>query len=200
MMNSILLSFILMLLVLLSSTHASAESYKWTDQWGDIHFTDDRTKIPSGARVKVMGQGSSNLSLVNNPHKNLNNLAAEIPYSMVNNSMIIQASVNGVAMRMILDTGASFVVIPPAIASRAGIVTEGKKKTKLATANGKVSAPQVFIDYLKVGSFSEEKIPAVVKNILKEDPRLGLLGMSFLERFKFQIDQDRSLLLLLEKR
>ena len=173
--------------------------YKWTDRWGSIHFTDDVRSIPKGATVKKLGSGGGHVSTVANPHQNLKQLKVEVPYSMIGNSMIIKTSVNGVPMRMILDTGASLVMIPPAVAKRAGIQTEKVKQTKLITANGKTSAPQVFIDELKTGSVSERSVKALVKTILKEAPDLGLLGMSYLERFKFHIDQDREVLLL-EKR
>ena len=138
---------------------------------------------------------AGSLSTVTNPAFNLGKGRAQVPYRTAGSAMMVEGSVNGVAVRFIVDTGASFVVIPPAVAERAGIETVEAPRVSVQTANGLVQAPLVNISRLKIGRLSQRRVAAVVQNI-SSDGQMGLLGMSFLSAYKMTVDQSHSMLLL----
>jgi aspartyl protease family protein len=96
---------------------------------------------------------------------------------------IVKAQVNGVSMTMLVDTGASTVVLKPAEAQRLGIDVEGLRYTvPVQTANGTTYAAHVRLRNMKVGAISLDDVEALVAKpgTLKEN----LLGMSFLSRLR----------------
>jgi len=103
---------------------------------------------------------------------------------------------------LMLDTGSSLVVLRKDIAKKLGINLEGVKPDgKLTMADGKqINAKQIVLDSIKVENVEAQGVEAAI--ILDEisDAGLqdGLLGMSFLKKFNFKVDQ-RNKKLILEK-
>lgn len=96
---------------------------------------------------------------------------------------IAKTRANGVVLTMLIDTGASTVVLKPADAQRAGIDTDRLKySVPVQTANGTTYAAHVRLRTLAIGRISLEDVDALVAkpNALKEN----LLGMSFLSRLR----------------
>ena len=94
-----------------------------------------------------------------------------------------RTSVNGVVLTMLVDTGASTVVLKPADAQRLGIDTDKLRYTvPVQTANGTTYAAHVRLRTLTVGPISLNDVEALVAKpgALKEN----LLGMSFLSRLR----------------
>jgi aspartyl protease family protein len=95
----------------------------------------------------------------------------------------VRASVNGQSMTLMVDTGASSVVLKPADAERAGVDLDKLSYTvAVDTANGMTYAAAVRLRTLAVG-------PLVVRNVDALVARPGsvkenLLGMSFLRRLR----------------
>lgn len=131
------------------------------------------------------------LSIVHSPKKEL----FEINYFYRNGSMIVNGSVNGIPMRFVVDTGASLVAIPPAIAEQAGIKSTTGKNVRLQTANGIVSAPLVEIDQVIADRVSITNVLGVIQQV-SSDPGLGLLGMSFFGRQKITINHEKNTIVL----
>lgn len=104
-----------------------------------------------------------------------------------------RADVNGTAVRFIVDTGASEVVLSRQDAARAGIDLAGLSFTGRArTANGLVATAPVRLDSLSLGGLVDRNVPARV-NAGELDA--SLLGMSYLDRFaSIEISGDRMLL------
>ncbi len=174
--------------MLFVSHAALAEIYTWTDKSGRVHYSD---KQVAGAVTKNSGTFSS----IGNPNFNVNALKQQIPFRQINGSMLVQGSVNGVSLLFVVDTGASLVVIPPAVAERAGISISGVRQVRLQTANGQVTAPMVRLNEMNVSQISRQGINAVVQKISR-DGQTGLLGMSFLSAYKLTVDHARSMLIL----
>jgi len=172
-----------------------AEIYQWVDSQGGLHFSD----TPDRTVRHLRKFHASDISVVRNPDLNMRLMNQRVPYEEVNGNMVVQGSVNGASVRFIVDTGASLVVVPPAVAKAAGLDTEGASMTKLQTANGTVRAPAVEIDRLNVAHLSMNRVKAVV---LRASPNAhtGLLGMSFLSHYRMQVDHDNHLLILEQKR
>ncbi|MDX8403768.1 MAG: TIGR02281 family clan AA aspartic protease [Mariprofundaceae bacterium] len=174
-----------------STGTAQAEIYKWVDSAGKIHFTD---KPVHGSTQ----QHSGSVSAISNPEFNLEKNRMQMQFTEQNGSMLVQGRVNGIAMQFIVDTGASYVAIPPGIAKRARINTDGVQKVTLQTANGKIEAPLIAISTIEADSVKQRSVLATVQT-LSPDGKTGLLGMSFLAKFRMTIDRDRKLILLEKK-
>ena len=95
----------------------------------------------------------------------------------------IRADVNGARMPMVLDTGASAVVLTLQSAKAAGLPTEILKfDVTVDTANGRTRAASVTLDRVAVGSIVERQVPALVAQ--PGQLSTNLLGMSFLNRLQ----------------
>lgn len=93
----------------------------------------------------------------------------------------VWATVNGAGTSMLVDTGASSVVLTQEAARAAGLPLDGLRyDTPVDTANGRVRAAAVLIDTLVVGGIVERRVPALVSP--PGALRNSLLGMSFLSR------------------
>lgn len=95
----------------------------------------------------------------------------------------IAADVNGTRIPMILDTGASTVVLTQEAARAAGLQTNTLNySATVETANGRTQAAPVTLDRLAVGGIVERSVPALVAQPGRL--RSNLLGMSFLNRLQ----------------
>jgi len=103
----------------------------------------------------------------------------------------LAASINGARVPMVLDTGASSVVLTQEAARAAGLPIEVLNySVKVETANGRTQAAAVTIDRLAVGNLVERSIPALV--VQRGQLKNSLLGMSFLNRLEsWEVRGDR---------
>jgi aspartyl protease family protein len=103
----------------------------------------------------------------------------------------LAAHINGVKVPMVLDTGASSVVLTQAAAKAAGLPIEVLDySVNVNTANGSTRAAPVTIDSLAVGTLTERSVPALVAK--PGELRNNLLGMSFLNRLQsWQVRGDK---------
>ena len=92
-----------------------------------------------------------------------------------------KAEVNGVVLELMIDTGASMVLIPHDQAAAIGINLETLEYSMpVITANGRSSVAPVMLSSIKVGSIAVFDVPAAVA--LPGRLKTGLLGMSFLDK------------------
>ena len=106
----------------------------------------------------------------------------------------VTTRVNGARVAMILDTGASAVMLTHDAARAAGLPVEVLNYTvTLETANGRTRAAPVTIDRLAVGNIVERSVPALI--VPNTQLRTNLLGMTFLNRLEsWQVTGDRLVL------
>jgi clan AA aspartic protease (TIGR02281 family) len=100
---------------------------------------------------------------------------------------------------MVLDSGASLITLSQDIAEKCGIMVKSTDPTiRLSLANGSVIlGKQVTIPKVRVGKFSAENVECAVLDV--ESGRApSLLGMSFLENFKFEINAQEGTLKMLQ--
>jgi len=177
-----------MISLLLHPIWAQAEIYKWTDQYGKVHFSDK--PVQGSEKQDIQG-----LTGINNPAFNLTQSAMQLKYQDQNGSMIVQGKVNHISMTFILDTGASLVVIPPNIAKQAHIDMNNAKPITLQTANGAAQSFLINLSNITVGQLHQSNVRATIQTV-SPNPNIGLLGMSFLSAYKMSIDHDRHLITL----
>jgi aspartyl protease family protein len=105
-----------------------------------------------------------------------------------------QAEVNGAAVNMLIDTGASSVVLTQEAAKAANLPLDLLKyDVAIETASGRTHAAAVVIDRIAVGGIVERRVPALVS--APGELKTSLLGMSFLNRLKsFEISGGRLLM------
>ncbi len=93
----------------------------------------------------------------------------------------VAARINGARVPMVLDTGASSVVLTQEAARAAGLPIEVLDYTvNVDTANGRTRAAPVTLDRLTIGGLTERAVPALV--VQQGQLKNNLLGMSFLNR------------------
>jgi len=93
------------------------------------------------------------------------------------------AKVNGASISMIVDTGASSIVLRPEDARKAGIdVSKLTYRVPVLTANGRTIAARVRLDEVSIGPLDRKGVEALVASpgALSQ----SLLGMSFLSRLR----------------
>jgi aspartyl protease family protein len=96
---------------------------------------------------------------------------------------VVKAKINGKAIHMIVDTGASTVVLRSEDARRAGIQLNALNYTiPVETANGRAFAARIRLEKVSLGDLSLDKVEALVTRpgVLHQ----SLLGMSFLSRLQ----------------
>jgi clan AA aspartic protease (TIGR02281 family) len=99
--------------------------------------------------------------------------------------------INGVRCVMILDTGASFVSLKRTFAQKASVAVDQDSTVQLHTANGIAGGKLGRASTIQLRSLQAEDVAAVVQDDAKAtfgNGVDGLLGMSFLSRFKVTID------------
>jgi aspartyl protease family protein len=95
----------------------------------------------------------------------------------------VAAQVNGARVPMVLDTGASSVVLTQDAAKAAGLPLDMLNySVNVDTANGRTRAAPVTLDRLAVGGLTERAVPALVAQA--GELKHNLLGMSFLNRLE----------------
>jgi aspartyl protease family protein len=116
-------------------------------------------------------------------------VSEKIPLRREGNSYYATVVINGKQQEMIVDSGASSVVLPYRIAIECGVKPDESGVPMIATiADGsKVKGKRVLLDSVRVGKFSAEHVEAdVLPPEAKKAPLL--LGMTFLSKFNFSIN------------
>ena len=105
----------------------------------------------------------------------------------------VATQVNGARIAMVLDTGASAVVLTQEAARTAGLPLEVLNySVHVDTANGRARAAPVTLDKVSIGGITERSVPAL---IAQGGLRTNLLGMSFLNRLQsWEVRGDRLVL------
>jgi len=103
---------------------------------------------------------------------------------------VVRGAINGRQMMMLVDTGASSVVLRPSDATRAGVDTDNLNyNVAVRTANGTTFAAPVRLRSVTVGPLEFQDVEALVAQpgSLNEN----LLGMSFLRRLRsYEFSKD----------
>lgn len=99
------------------------------------------------------------------------------------------ATVNGVSVPFMVDTGATVVTISSAHARSAGIAYTTGERGLMQTANGVTAAYKVKLDTVRLGDITLNNVDGVVLEN-NQLGRFGLLGLSFLNRTEMRRDGD----------
>lgn len=119
--------------------------------------------------------------------------SVQIPRTQ-NGDFTLHAKINGVKTSMIIDTGATSVVLTYETAKAAGLPLELLNyDVDVETAGGRARAARLTLDRLAVGKLVERSVPALV--VPRGQMKTNLLGMSFLNRLEsWEVRADRLML------
>jgi aspartyl protease family protein len=106
----------------------------------------------------------------------------------------LRARINGVSAPMVIDTGATSVVLTWETAKAAGLPLELLRyNVDVETVGGRTKAARLTLDRLAVGKLVERSVPALV--VPRGQMKTNLLGMSFLDRLeRWEVRADRLML------
>ena len=108
--------------------------------------------------------------------------AVQIPRGQ-SGEFALQAKINGIATPMVIDTGATSVVLTYETAKAIGLPLELLEyDVDVETAGGHTKAARLTLDRLAIGHLVERAVPALV--VPRGKMKVNLLGMSFLDRLE----------------
>ena len=191
-----LVVLVVILIIPMSSFIARAQVYKWTDEKGNIYFTDDDSKIPEKYRTdaesrKVPKEATTPSIETKSPSlpaaKAPESQEFQVHLSRRGGTWETEVILNGKVKRtLIVDTGASFVLIDGQTAKELDVtVGEDTPIIPMATASGWGFVPLVTLKSVRVGEAEVQNVEAV---ILTMPSGGGLLGNTFLNKFGVNID------------
>jgi len=101
--------------------------------------------------------------------------------------------IGGLSVRMMVDTGATMVVISAALADRLGLSPEAGRKWRVHTANGDAFATETVLPNVDLGTLYMKDVPALIAD--RSAGEVNLLGASFLKRLA-SVEQRNGVLVL----
>jgi len=125
----------------------------------------------------------------------------EIACAKYGNGIVVDVVLNGtVKAALVVDTGASSVVISKAIADQLDIAESKKgKRVRVTLAGGKMTtAIPIILESVEVGNFKAKNVMAAIMEKAQDAHIDGLLGMSFLSNFLVRIEPNSGTLILEE--
>ena len=190
-----LILFTMVLAVLVSSSYG--EMYKWVDEKGAVHFTDDLSNIPEKYREEAETRKPPKESSTPKPQEksdpSLPRKVSEPEGFTVDLVRSGEVSFTEVVLNerikqyFIVDTGASFTVISREAAKELGItIDENTPFIPITTASSVIFNPLVTLRSIRVGRAEVEDVDVLVHNL--PGSSAGLLGNSFLSKFKVVLD------------
>jgi len=170
--------------VLLGAGPAVAQLYRWTDSEGTTHYTTDASSIPPAFRESAEDIGAPTPGPIV-PAEPAAPPGAVIPYE--GGPLIVEAAINGVPLRLLVDTGAERTLITHAALARAGIDVSAGTPVQIRGVTGDAAAVVVSVPRLDVAGTRVGPLPVIVHTIAGQNVD-GLLGRDVLDGFTVTVD------------
>ena len=217
-----LISFLFIFGFFFTSLIYAQENYKWTDEKGNIHFSDSITGIPQRylnqvqrEKIKKEEEISPETSLeeiiVDNDEEDQEETkdkgllhSFEISYESRERSrgkMFIKVTFNDkMEASMLVDTGAEITVISLSLADRIGLFEEGRKgltSNLYGLASVAVPTFTALVDKIQIGEAEERFVPVriLLRPLFHMD---GIIGMDLMSKYSITIDSKRNVLEFIE--
>ena len=182
--------------VLAGAASVEAQMYRWTDEQGQVHYSEGLGSVPERSRSTAQP-----LSYQPPPSPEPSKPAAsppgveKIPFKL-GSPIMVSAKVNGGGpVTLILDTGADTTVINPLALWRLGISTWFAPRAEIRGATGTQRVDVVRIESIEVGQAKAGPLTIMAHDIdFKEVD--GLLGRDFLNHFNVNIDTSAGVVTL----
>jgi clan AA aspartic protease (TIGR02281 family) len=192
--------FLLMIILAVLAPSSYGDMYKWVDERGTVHFTDDLSKIPEKYREDAEPRKPSKEPVSSEmEEKSTPSPSSEAPRPsepegvevyLLRRGEIWMAEVlinERVKRHLVVDSGASFMLISPQTARELDItINENTPLIPMATVSGYILVPLVTLKSVRLGKAQAENIEAVIYTMPSGGD--GLLGNSFLNKYRMTID------------
>lgn len=194
-------SAICLLALVLQTSDASSEIFRWTDEAGNLHFAQSIREVPPQYRKQALSESSSksegSFQTYSQSIEYQGSRASgkyRIPFVAEGSLMRVNAIVNGhLEVPFIIDTGASGVSLPASAASRLGIsIGPNTQRVTMQTANGAIELPVVRLDSVELAGARVDGLMATLNPTMS----IGLLGGSFFNQFTYGVDPAASVITL----
>jgi predicted aspartyl protease len=198
--------FSLLLLLAFLTLHASRlvpvfgqEFYRWTDESGAVHFTDNLYSIPekyrdaAQKRVQPANRSPAPTTEAAPIRSAASDEAIVVPFKREGNLIIVEGTVNGTPVHFIFDTGAEITVLPSSFAGRFGVTTSDGIFITVGGIGGSLEVPLVEAD-VSIGNAEVRNLEATLNDT--PVPNTGLLGGNFLSDYKVDIRYATNQILL----
>jgi len=149
-----------------------------------VHYTTDAESIPEPFRDTAEDIGSPTPGPIV-PVVPAAPPGAVIPYN--GGPLMVDVVINGVTLRMLVDTGAERTLITHAALARAGIDVSGGTPVQIRGVTGDAAATVVSIPRLDVAGARLGPLPVIVHTIANQNID-GLLGRDVLDGFTVTVD------------
>ncbi len=187
-------------LLILSAIPCNGQMYKWVDEKGTIHFTDDISNIPERYRPDAETRKPSKETRESSPQvvkersapsplpKTTELEGKEVSLYRRHELLLTEVVLNYRVKRyFVVDSGASFTLINRETAKELGLtIDENTPFLPVATVSSIILAPLVTLKSLRAGNVEAENVDALVYTMASDKD--GLLGNTFLNRFKVVLD------------
>ncbi len=180
---------------------SAADFYRWVDQNGVVHFTDNVHNIPAKQRDTVTRIKSLDNPRTTDQPKQTPPTKASVPFEKHGQVVVIEAMLNKkTSAKFVVDTGASYTMISIATARELTIHPVHNQRTMpFQTANGVIQAPLTSLESITVGGLEVKNLTAAIHDVIPDSKVAGLLGLNFLSNFRLDIDTQKGLLHLEQK-
>ena len=211
-LNKKLFALVVFLLLALVVFPVQAKIFKWKDENGKTHFTDNPAKIPAkyreGNKVKTMKGVTEGGSSSGGDEVGDELSSAPRSYSGKSKKHVIKLKpagsgnfiaetiLNGkVRANLMVDTGASLIVISERVAKQLNMRNlNGRPQVQSTTAGGVVQSPLITFKKVQVGSAVIHDVEASVNSHMGMLD--GLLGMTFLGEFRVEMQGGNNQMIL----
>jgi predicted aspartyl protease len=185
-------------LLLAMASPAAGALYRWVDAAGVTYYTSERATIPEQYRgsaqelehpsARAPQPAASPVSPAASP---TSGAVVALPTGA---PIMVDARLNGVPLRLVLDTGADRTVISPTALTRAGIDTAGAMPFRISGVTGSSAASLVNVPRLDIAGAQVGPLGVVAFAVPGGFD--GLLGRDVLDAFTVTFDpaQNRATL------
>src|SRR2546427_7287169 len=133
------------LAVCLVATPAAAQLYRWTDGEGTVHYTADLDALPPAPRAarQLLSAPQPRPAPPPGPEPTVLRAGSGAPIT-------VAARLNGIALTLVVDTGADRTVLSPSAIERAGFGGQSGRPVQIVGATGVTTAVLVTVPLLDV--------------------------------------------------
>ena len=197
------------LVVLFCTPVSSDEYFKWTDENGNLHFSDSLESVPEKYRNQIQRntfesdqpsskappaavvppqEPSAEGETAVRPAKRYE--VSYTPHGESEKRIIVTAVFNGsVTAPLAIDTGAPGTLISPALAEKLGLFDkdQGRLLIQAGGIGGSQPAIRSIVNTIEIGGAVNRFVPVTVTRSISKSFE-GLLGLDFVSNFAVTID------------
>jgi hypothetical protein len=168
------------------TTPAAAELFQWTDSAGVRHYTSDLETIPEAYREGARDMGSPRVREAPAGDTRRTVDAGVMRFGS-GAPVVAPVLINGVALRLMVDTGADRTVISPAAAARTGLAVDAGRSVRILGVAGSATANEMVVTHMDVAGARVGPLRVIVLDT-PADSLDGLLGRDVLDFFTLTVD------------